>query len=188
MANLEELKRKAQETAYAAAEKAQEAAAVAGEKAGVIKDVAKTNVSLVTEKRNLEKCYQALGEWYAVQLGDEAPEGAADLLKAIRDSQAKLEELKMRKSEQDMSARELLDRGMGFFTEKAEAIAALAKKPSNGTNAQDLVAEGVEAFAEKAEELAGEAAEPADIASVHETVEEGVEAAADLMSGDKKEE
>ena len=157
MANLEELKRKAQETAYAAAEKAQEAAAVAGEKAGVIKDVAKTNVSLVTEKRNLEKCYQALGEWYAVQLGDEAPEGAADLLKAIRDSQAKLEELKMRKSEQDMSARELLDRGMGFFTEKAE-------------------------------ELAGEAAEPADIASVHETVEEGVEAAADLMSGDKKEE
>lgn len=164
MAYWEEFKRKAQETAYAAAEKAQDAAAAAGEKAGVVKDVAKTNVSLVTEKRNLEKCFQALGEWYAAQCGDEAPEGAADLLKAIRDSQAKLEELRTRKSEQDTSARELLDKGVGFFAEKAEALAALAKKP------------------------AGETAQSADAEAAHETAEEGAEAAAEPVNGNKKDE
>lgn len=160
MANLEELKRKAQEVAYSAtekaqsaasvaSEKAQSAAAVASEKAGVIKDVAKTNVGLVTEKRNLEKCYQALGEWYAAQCGDEAPEGAADMLKAIRDAEAKLEELKARKTEQDTSARELIGKGKGFFAEKASAIASRVKK--SAAPAEEAPAE--EASAEEAERL-----------------------------------
>ena len=61
MANLEDLKRAAQSAAYTATEKAQVVAAAAGEKAGAVKEVAKTNISLVTEKRNLEKSYQALG-------------------------------------------------------------------------------------------------------------------------------
>lgn len=154
MANLEELKRKAQEVAYSATEKAQSAASVASEKAGVIKDVAKTNVGLVTEKRNLEKCYQALGEWYAAQCGDEAPEGAADMLKAIRDAEAKLEELKARKTEQDTSARELIGRGKGFFAEKASAIASRVKKsaaPAEEAPAEEAPAE--EASAEEGERL-----------------------------------
>lgn len=180
MASLEELKRKAQEVAYSATEKAQSAAsiasgkaqgaaAVASEKAGVIKDVAKTNVSLVTEKRNLEKCYQALGEWYAAQCGDEVPEGAADMLKAIRDAEAKLEELKARKTEQDTSAREFIGKGKGFFAEKASALVSRVKKSA-------APAEEAEAEEAPAEETAPEAAE------------ESVEAAAEQAEEDKKDE
>ncbi len=187
MANLEDLKRAAQSAAYTATEKAQVVAAAAGEKAGAVKEVAKTNISLVTEKRNLEKSYQALGEWFAAQCGDDAPEGAADMLAAIRESQEKLELLKTLKSEQDMNARELLDRGVEFISEKAEALVALAKKPLEGRSAHDLVNEGVESFAEKAEEAIEKAAEPADIESVHELINEGVETAAELVEGKENE-
>lgn len=66
----------------------------AGEKIGALRDVAKANLALLSEKRNLEKYYQALGEWYAAQCGDNVSEGAADLLDLIRDSQAKIEALR----------------------------------------------------------------------------------------------
>ncbi len=179
MAKIEDIKRAAQNAAYTATEKAQGVAAAAGEKAGVVKEVAKTNISLVTEKRNLEKSYQALGEWFAAQCGDDVPEGAEDMIAAIRLTQEKLEKLKTLKSEQDMSARELLDRGIEYVSEKAEALMALAKKPLEGRSAHELVDEGVEAFAEKAEAIAEEAAKPADIDAVHELVDEGVEAFAE---------
>lgn len=175
MAKIEEIKRAAQNAAYTATEKAQGMAAVASEKANAVKEVAKTNISLVTEKRNLEKAYQALGEWYAAQLGEDVPDGAENLVAAIRLTQQNLETLKNLKSEQDMSARELLDRGVEFFSEKAEALVSLAKK-GRSKDAQEPVEETAEAAGEpaapaaeeKAEEPTAEPAAPAESAEVKE--------------------
>ena len=118
MPNLEDAKRVAQNAVYTAAEAAQGAAAAAGEKAGALKDYAAekasvlmdyagekagalkesavASVSLKSEKRSLEKNYQALGEWYAAQCGDDAPEAVSDVVRAIRASQSKIAELRAR--------------------------------------------------------------------------------------------
>ena len=187
MANLEDIKRKAQSAAYATAEKAKDAAVFAGEKAVALKDATKVRVSLINEKRKLEKCYQALGEWFAAQYGDDVPEGAEDIVKAVRASQEKIAELQALKGDKEFSPRELVDKGVGFIAEKAEALAALARKPAEGAKAQELVDEGVEAFVEKAEAVVEEAGEPADIGTAQKLVDEGVEAAADWISGEKNE-
>lgn len=196
MAKFEELKRAAQDAAYTATEKAQVVASAAGEKAGVVKEVAKTNISLVTEKRNLEKAYQALGEWFAAQCGcDDIPEGAADMIAEVRALEDKLETLKNMKTEQDMSARELLDRGVEFFSEKAGALVSLAKKPFEKAEApveeaveeaEELAAgvkEAVEDAAEEAKEAVEEVVEKAE-----DVVEEVAEKAEELLDGDKPEE
>lgn len=118
MPNLEDAKRAAQNAMYTAAEAAQDAAAAAGEKAGALKDYAAekagaligyagekagalkdsaaAGVSLLSEKRSLEKNYQALGEWYAAQCGDDAPEAVSDVVRAIRASQSRIAELRAR--------------------------------------------------------------------------------------------
>lgn len=170
MPNMDDIKRKAQSAVYAATEKAQDAVAAAGgkagelkdyagekagalkdyagEKAGAIKDAARTNVSLVNEKRNLEKNYQALGEWYAAYCGDDAPEAVADIVGAIRASQERIAELKALKGGKEISPRELVDKGVEFFAEKAEAIAAIAKKPAEGATPHEIVDEGIEAVSD----------------------------------------
>ena len=79
-----------------AGEKAGALKDLAAGKAGALKDSAAAGVSLMSEKRSLEKSYQALGEWYAAQCGDDAPEAVADVVRAIRASQAKIAELRAR--------------------------------------------------------------------------------------------
>ena len=118
MPNLEDARRAAQNAVYTAAEAAQDAAAAAGEKAGAFKDYAAekagalmdyagekagalkdsavAGVSLMSEKRKLEKNYQALGEWYAAQCGDSAPDAVSDVVRAIRASQSRIAELRAR--------------------------------------------------------------------------------------------
>lgn len=118
MPNLGDVRRAAQNAMYTAAEAAQDAAAAAGEKAGTLKDYAAekagvfmdyaggkagalkdsaaAGVSLMSEKRRLEKNYQALGEWYAAQCGDDAPEAVSDVVRAIRASQSRIAELRAR--------------------------------------------------------------------------------------------
>ncbi len=122
--NIDELARRAQSCVYNATERVQEAAWAAGEKAkgltgvspgrvmdyagekagaladyaggkaGALRDAAAANVELLAEKRALEKRYQALGEWYASACGDAPPEAAAELVRAIRASQKRIEELR----------------------------------------------------------------------------------------------
>ena len=189
MAKFEEIKRAAQSAAYTATEKAQGVAAVAGEKASAVKEVAKTNISLVTEKKNLEKAYQALGEWFAAQCGcDDVPEGAAEKLAEIRALEDKLETLKTMKTEQEMNARELLDRGVEFFSEKAEELVALAKKPFEKAEApaEEAVCEAEE-LAAGVKEAVEEAAEEAKEA-VEEAAEKIAEKAEELLEGEKPEE
>ena len=90
MAFFENLSKKVQDVAFAAAEKGKEVAAVASEKAQDAADTVKTNVAIASEQRSIEKNYRAIGEWYVSGLGDEVPAPIADIVKAIRQSQEKI--------------------------------------------------------------------------------------------------
>jgi len=93
MAFFEDLSRKVQDVAFAAAEKGKEVAAIASEKAQDAAETVKTNVAIAGEQRAIEKNYRAIGEWYVSELKGEAPEAVADIIAAIRASQAKIAEL-----------------------------------------------------------------------------------------------
>ena len=90
MAFFEDLSRKVQDVAFAAAEKGKEVAAIASEKAQDAADTVKTNVAIAGEQRAIEKNYRAIGEWYVSELKGEAPEAVADIVAAIRASQARI--------------------------------------------------------------------------------------------------
>ena len=90
MAFFEDLSRKVQDVAFAAAEKGKEVAAIASEKAQDAADTGKTNVAIAGEQRAIEKNYRAIGEWYVSTLEGDAPEAVADIVAAIKDSQDKL--------------------------------------------------------------------------------------------------
>ena len=92
MAFFEDLTKKVQDVAFTAAEKAQEVAAIASEKASNVADRAKSEYAIAAEKRSLDKNYRAVGEWYLSTI-EEAPEAVADIVSAIRASQAKIAEL-----------------------------------------------------------------------------------------------
>ena len=96
MAFFEDLTKKVQDVAFTAAEKAQEVAAIASEKASNVADRAKTEYAIAAEKRSLDKNYRAVGEWYLSTI-EEAPEAVADIVSAIRASQAKITELEARR-------------------------------------------------------------------------------------------
>ena len=61
MAFFEDLSRKVQDVAFAAAEKGKEVAAIASEKAQDAADTVKTNVAIAGEQRAIEKNYRAIG-------------------------------------------------------------------------------------------------------------------------------
>lgn len=93
MAFFEDLSKKVQNVAFAAAEKGKEVAAVASEKAQDAAEAVKTNMAIASEQRAIEKNYRAIGEWYVSELSGEIPEAIADIVKAIRASQEKIAEL-----------------------------------------------------------------------------------------------
>lgn len=105
MAFFEDLSKKVQDMAFAAAEKGKEVAAAASEKAQDAAESVKTSVAIASEQRVIEKNYRAIGEWYVSELTGEAPEAVADIVKAIRGSQAKIAELQgQAKDEQPVEA------------------------------------------------------------------------------------
>ena len=64
MAFFEELGKKAQAVAGVAAEKAKDLAETATEKAKAATDAAKVNMEILSEQREIEKNYRAIGEWF----------------------------------------------------------------------------------------------------------------------------
>ena len=62
--NLNNLGKKAQEYAGVAVDKARDLAEVAADKAKNATDTAKLNMAILTEQRELEKNYRAIGEWF----------------------------------------------------------------------------------------------------------------------------
>ena len=77
-----------------AKQKAKEVATVAAEKARAAADAAKISAAIITEKRELDKNYRAIGQWYACEYAkDDVPDAIADVMAAVRASQEKIAEL-----------------------------------------------------------------------------------------------
>ena len=75
-------------------QKAKVVAATASEKAREAADSAKISASIIAEKRELDKNYRAIGQWYACEhLEGEVPEAIADVIAAVKASQEKIEQL-----------------------------------------------------------------------------------------------
>ena len=79
MSFFDELTQKAKNVAGTASEKAKEAA-----------DTAKISAAILAEKRELDKRYREIGQWYANEYEGEAPEAIADVMKAVKESQDKI--------------------------------------------------------------------------------------------------
>ena len=95
MAIIEELTKKA----HSASEKVKDIAEAAGEKMKDAADAAKVKVAILTEKRELEKNYRAIGEWFVSEFEGEMPDAVRDVVAAIEASKAKIAELKARSAE-----------------------------------------------------------------------------------------
>ena len=91
---LNELGKKAQAVASAATEKAKDAA-----------DLAKINMAIAGEQREMDKSYRAIGEWFVSEYEGEIPSAVRDLVDAVSASKAKIAELEASKpSKEDEAA------------------------------------------------------------------------------------
>mgnify|MGYP000821695462 FL=1 len=99
MGILNDISKKAQEYAGIAVDKAKDLAEVAADKAQALTDTAKVNMAIMSEQRELEKNYRAIGEWYVSTLEGDAPEAVADIVAAIKASQEKLAAYEAAKAE-----------------------------------------------------------------------------------------
>ncbi len=98
MAFFEELTKKAKDVATVAADKARDTA-----------DLAKINVAIAGEQREIDKNYRTIGEWFVSEHEGEIPEAVKDLVEAVNASKAKiaeLEESKPKKPEEPAEAAE----------------------------------------------------------------------------------
>ena len=82
MSFFDDLTKKAKVVANVATEKAKEAA-----------DSAKISADIIKERRELDKNYRAIGQWFVCEYGDNVPDAVADLVCAVQASRARIEEL-----------------------------------------------------------------------------------------------
>lgn len=137
MAFFENLSRKVQDVAFAAAEKGKEVAAIASEKAQDAADTVKTNVAIAGEQRAIEKNYRAIGEWYVSTLEGDAPEAVADIVAAIKASQEKLAAYEAAKAEA-AAAKKAQEPIIEVTIEKdAEEKAPAAEEPKEPSEAEE---------------------------------------------------
>ena len=73
-------------------QKARVVAATASEKAREAADSAKISAAILTEKRELDRNYRAIGQWYVGEY-QEVPEAIADVVAAVKASQEKITQL-----------------------------------------------------------------------------------------------
>lgn len=93
MAFFDELTKKAQLVAGAAAEKAKDLAETATEKAKAATDAAKVNMEILSEQREIEKNYRAIGEWFVSEFQGEVPDAVKDVVAAVNASKEKIAQL-----------------------------------------------------------------------------------------------
>ena len=98
MAFFEELTKKARDVAEIVAEKAKDAAEVVSEKAKDVGEIAKISVEILSEQRELEKNYRAIGEWFVSEYEGEIPDAVKDVVAAVNASKAKIAELEAQKA------------------------------------------------------------------------------------------
>ena len=95
MAFFDELSKKVKETASVAGEKAKDAA-----------ELAKINVAIAGEQREMEKNFRAIGEWFVNEYSGEIPEAVKALVEAVAASKEKIAELEASKPGKDEPAAE----------------------------------------------------------------------------------
>ena len=95
MAFFDELSKKVKETASVAGEKAKDAA-----------ELAKINVAIAGEQREIDKNFRAIGEWFVNEYSGEIPEAVKDLVEAVAASKEKIAELEASKPGKDEPADE----------------------------------------------------------------------------------
>lgn len=86
MAFFDELSKKARDVAAVAADKAKDAA-----------ELAKINVAIAGEQREMDKSYRTIGEWFVSEYSGEIPDAVKDLVDAVAASKAKIAELEASK-------------------------------------------------------------------------------------------
>ena len=80
--SIDELTKKAKDMAAAAADKAKGAA-----------DLAKINVAIAGEQREIDKTFRSIGEWFVNEYEGEIPDTVRELVEAVNASKAKIAEL-----------------------------------------------------------------------------------------------
>ena len=100
MAFFDELTKKAQLVAGAAAEKAKDLAETATEKAKAATGAAKVNMEILSEQREIEKNYRAIGEWFVSEFQGEVPDAVKDVVAAVNASKEKIAQLEASKKKE----------------------------------------------------------------------------------------
>lgn len=96
----EDLTKKAQQVAGAAAEKAKDLAGTATEMAKAAIDTAKMNMEILSEQREIEKNYRAIGEWFVSKFQGEVPDAVKDVVAAVNASKEKIAQLEASKKKE----------------------------------------------------------------------------------------
>lgn len=81
--------------------KAQAAASVAADKAKDAAELAKINMAISGEQREMDKYYRTIGEWYVSEYSGEIPPAVKDLVDAVLASKARIGELESSKPSKD---------------------------------------------------------------------------------------
>ena len=98
--NLNNLGKKAQEYAGVAVDKAKDLAETATEKAKAATDAAKVNMEILSEQREIEKNYRAIGEWFVSEFQGEVPDAVKDVVAAVNASKEKIAQLEASKKKE----------------------------------------------------------------------------------------
>ena len=96
----EDLTKKAQQVAGAAAEKAKDLAGTATEMAKAAIDTAKMNMEILSEQREIEKNYRAIGEWFVSEFQGEVPAAVKAVVAAVNASKEKIAHLEASKKKE----------------------------------------------------------------------------------------
>ena len=94
------LTKMAQQVAGAAAEKAKDLAGTATEMAKAAIDTAKMNMEILSEQREIEKNYRAIGEWFVSEFQGEVPDAVRDVVAAVNASKEKIAHLEASKKKE----------------------------------------------------------------------------------------
>ncbi|MCI2056485.1 MAG: zinc ribbon domain-containing protein [Oscillibacter sp.] len=93
MAFFDDLSRKAKDVASVATEKAKDAA-----------ELAKINMAIAGEQREMDKNYRTIGEWFVTEYSGEIPEAVKDLVDAVAASKSKIADLEASKPSREDAA------------------------------------------------------------------------------------
>ena len=106
----EDLTNKAQQVAGAAAEKAKDLAGTATEMAKAAIDTAKMNMEILSEQREIEKNYRAIGEWFVSEFQGEVPDAVKDVVAAVNASKEKIAHLEASKKKETVQEAEPVEK------------------------------------------------------------------------------